>query len=161
MNTNSSTYVYKFGGTSVRDPQRIRLAVSLTTTSGDAGRKIVVVSALGGVTDQLLQAVELAEMRDPGYHAYLEEIARRHEQVLLDVVASTEQAGIRTQLEKLWHYLGELLDGVFLLRECTARTRDALIGMGERAAAPLVAAAFRAADISASVNRTTRSVFTQ
>lgn len=76
------------------------------------------------------------------------------------LVRPEEQKAIRAELDLRWRELGELLDGVSLLRECTLRTRDAIIGMGERASAPLVAAAFRAAGLDATVLDATQLIRT-
>ena len=48
-----------------------------------------------------------------------------------------ERAELRAEQNALWGEAGDLLDGVWLLRECTPRTRDAILSFGERANAPL------------------------
>ena len=139
-----SPLVAKFGGTSVATPERIRRVVDLVTASPSIGRRVVVVSALGGVTDDLLAALDAALART-GHTAHIERIQQRHADALAALVADAEQETVRHQLDARFHELAELLDGVSLLREATPRTRDAVLGMGERLAAPLIAAAFRAA----------------
>jgi aspartokinase/homoserine dehydrogenase 1 len=138
-------HVFKFGGTSVATPERIRQVVSLVQAAPSAVRRVVVVSALGGVTDQLLRAIDEALARSGAHPSLLAALRQRHEEALVALARPEEQARLRLELDALWHNLGELLDGVSLLRECTPRTRDAIIGTGERASTPLVAAAFRAA----------------
>lgn len=109
------------------------------------GRHIVVVSALGGVTNDLIRALDDALERRSTHRDVLAALRDRHEGVLSEIVASHEHDTVRTRLAGHFEALGELLDGVYLLRECTPRTRDAVLGMGERLSAPLIAAAFRAA----------------
>ncbi|MEO0557037.1 MAG: bifunctional aspartate kinase/homoserine dehydrogenase I [Bacteroidota bacterium] len=140
----SSPLVAKFGGTSVATPERIRRVVDLVIASPTEGRRVVVVSALAGVTDDLLDALDAALDRT-GHAEHVKAIRQRHADALADLVDDSDREAVRRQLEARVDELAELLDGVSLLREVTPRTRDAVIGMGERMSVPLVAAAFRAA----------------
>ncbi len=140
-----SVFIHKFGGTSVQTAERIKGAVDLVVRDQDEGLKVVVVSALGGVTDQLIAAVGEALARSEKHTEILDRLRERHSTALEALVASEERDQIAAELDERWTELGELLDGVYLLRECTNRTRDAVIGMGERLSTPLTAAAFRSA----------------
>lgn len=141
--------VYKFGGTSVGTPERIQRVVQLIAREPAPIRRIVVVSALGGVTDQLLAAVNDALARTKAYHAKLAGIRERHRHVVETVAILEERPALEQHIDACLDELAELLDGVYLLRECSPRTQDAIGGMGERLSAPLVAAAFRAASCDA------------
>ncbi|HEX7069381.1 MAG TPA: bifunctional aspartate kinase/homoserine dehydrogenase I, partial [Rhodothermales bacterium] len=83
------------------------------------------------------------------HKSLLKEIRQRHDDAIDALVLPEERDEQRQLLEVRFRELSELLDGVYLLRECTQRTRDAIISMGERASAPMIAAAFRAAGASA------------
>lgn len=144
--------VYKFGGTSVATPERIARVVALVAAEPATLRRVVVVSALGGVTDALLRATNEALARTDGHRALLDALRRRHDDALAALALPGEQARLQAELAARWQDLAELLDGIYLLRECTPRARDAVIGMGERLSAPLVAAAFRAAGHAASAH---------
>jgi len=144
MPSNNRIHIYKFGGTSVATTDRIRQVVQLVENEPDDILRIVVVSALGGVTDQLIQAIDEALARTQAHSGIVTEIRERHEAIIESLVSERERAAIHIEMGIRWSELGELLDGVFLLRECTLRTRDAIIGMGERLSAPIVAAALRA-----------------
>ncbi|MEM6782908.1 MAG: bifunctional aspartate kinase/homoserine dehydrogenase I [Bacteroidota bacterium] len=143
--------VAKFGGTSVATPDRIRHAVSLVRDTMPAeARRVVVVSAMGrataeslGVTDTLLDAIGAALDRTGTHRALLDALRRRHLDAVAALATLEERADLRAEQNALWGEAGDLLDGVWLLRECTPRTRDAILSFGERASAPLVAAAFR------------------
>lgn len=141
--------VYKFGGTSVANAERIQHVVRLVLAERQDIIRVVVVSALGGVTDQLLRAIDEAVARTGAHMEIVRQIRARHDEALAVLVPEAEREAIEEELEARWRELGELLDGVYLLRECTMRTRDAIIGMGERQSAPLVAAAFRRAGADA------------
>ncbi len=137
--------VAKFGGTSVATPERIRRAVSLVTSGLEAGsRRVVVVSALGGTTDDLLAALEAALSRS-GHAMAIAAIRVRHRAAADALARDEDRAALEAVLDARIGALTELLDGVSLLREATPRTRDAVIATGERLSAPIVAAAFRAA----------------
>jgi len=140
---SASPLVAKFGGTSVGSPERIRRVVDLVTANPADGRRVVVVSALGGVTDDLLIALDAALART-GHTDPIEALRQRHADALAALVANNEQDAVQHQLDARFRELAELLDGVSLLREATSRTRDAVIGMGERLSVPIIAAAFRA-----------------
>jgi bifunctional aspartokinase / homoserine dehydrogenase 1 len=142
-------HVFKFGGTSVATAERIQKVVELVRAEPKHARKVVVVSALGGVTDQLIKMIDEALARTGEHRTLLEQVRKRHEEALAILAKESEQESIRAQQEERWRELAELLDGVYLLRECTLRTRDAIIGMGERVSAPLAAAAFRSAGMDA------------
>jgi aspartokinase/homoserine dehydrogenase 1 len=143
------THVEKFGGTSVATPERIRRAVELVQPSADSSdkdaRRVVVVSALGGVTDELLALIDAALERTGDHDDRLDALRRRHLEAAEALAADGDVDALKDALDARFDELGELIDGVSLLRECTARTRDAVTSTGERASALLVAAAFRAA----------------
>ena len=141
--------VYKFGGTSVASAERIRRVVQLVLAERADVQRVVVTSALGGVTDQLLKAIEEALARTGGHEAIVRQLRARHDEAVEALVLPEERERVEEELDARWRELGELLDGVYLLRECTLRTRDAIGGMGERLSTPIVAAAFRAAGADA------------
>jgi len=133
--------VMKFGGTSVADPDRIAHVASLAARHD--GPAVVVTSAMAGTTDTLLQAGRDAEAgRVDAALAAVEGLRARHEAVTGDLAT-------RARLSLLFDALRDLLRGVGLLREQTARSRALLASFGERLAAPLVAQAIRTAGRSA------------
>ncbi|MFN3598071.1 MAG: aspartate kinase, partial [Rubricoccaceae bacterium] len=139
-------HVAKFGGTSVGTPARVREAVALAAAvPPERYRRVVVSSAFGGVTDRLLDAVAAAVARDGRHGAVLSEIRARHAEALEALAPAAEREALTARLTALFDEVAELLQGVYLLRECTPRFQDAIVSAGERAAVPLVAAAFRAA----------------
>ncbi|PSQ81909.1 MAG: bifunctional aspartate kinase/homoserine dehydrogenase I [Bacteroidetes bacterium QS_8_68_15] len=142
------THVDKFGGTSVATPERIRRAAELVQPGADSSedaRRVVVVSALGGVTDELLALIDAALERTGDHDDRLDALRRRHLDAAEALAAGGDRDALTDALDARFDELAELIDGVSLLRECTARTRDAVTSTGERASALLVAAAFRAA----------------
>jgi len=141
--------VYKFGGTSVKDAGRIQAVVRLVLGEDPSLRRVVVTSALGGVTDRLLAAIDEALARTGTHPAIVEEIRQRHYAVVAEATPEAEHDTLCAGVDDLLGTLKELLDGIGLLRECSPRAKDAIGGMGERLSTPLVAAAFRAAGVEA------------
>jgi aspartokinase len=76
--------VMKFGGTSVGSAERIRGVAELVRRRQER-HPVVVVSALSGITDRLIQAARLAVDRDPGTDAAIEGVATRHREVLTEL----------------------------------------------------------------------------
>ena len=137
--------VAKFGGTSVGTPERVREVARLVAAMPNEVRPVVVSSAFGGVTDRLLDAIAAARDRTGTHRAILTELHARHAEALGALVPDAEREAIRDHLDRIFGATAELLHGVYLLRECTPRFRDAIISAGERLAVSLVAAAFRSA----------------
>ncbi len=144
-----TTRVYKFGGTSVSTAERIRTVIGLVAAEPASIRRVVVVSAFGGVTDELIGAMDAALSRSGSHADRLEALRLRHDQTMRALVSRDAVEPLRIELGHLFRDLGELMDGIYLLRECTPRTRDAIVGVGERASAPIVAAAMNAAGLPA------------
>lgn len=138
--------VLKFGGSSLLDGRRITAVSRIIEAAAREAPVVVVVSAMGGVTDELIGAAEAAVRgaRDP-----LEALERRHLTVVEEVARDDEWPRLCERVTVLIAEVRDLLHGVSLLGECSARTRDAISGMGERLCAPIVAAALRTHGIEA------------
>lgn len=141
--------VLKFGGSSLATPDRIRRVAEIVHRSRSQGPVAVVVSAFGGVTDRLEAVTRQAARREEGWRAILAALGRRH----LEAAAELARAGSRGRLDG-WIQarvddLGDLLHGVYLLREASPRTLDGVLSYGERLSASVVAAALEAAGLEA------------
>ena len=129
--------VLKFGGTSVGSPQSISLVRQIVSSREES--VIVVVSALGGVTDMLLETSALAERGDKDFRSSYERIRRRH----LDLVEAVfEPSDVRTRLleeiESRFETLRALYEGVFTLRVLPEKTACQIVSYGERISALIV-----------------------
>ncbi len=142
--------VFKFGGSSLRDADRIRRAVALVAREDDGMQKIVVASAMGGVTDALLESARVALERTDDFRAHIGDLRARHEQTLRKLALPGEFDAISAELGVQFDLVSDLLEGIYLLRECTPRALDSIAGAGERLSVPVVAAAFRASGYAAS-----------
>ncbi len=135
--------VMKFGGTSVKDPEAIqRLARIVDRECGLSGVPVVVVSAMSGVTDQLLDAVAAVERGDAD--AATQRIATlrdRHRAAAEALLQGETRDVVIDALERQWRQAATLLNAMAVLREVSPRSRDAVVAMGELASSALVAAA--------------------
>jgi aspartate kinase len=141
-----ATLVMKFGGTSVGSPEAISQAVEIVNLSSQEwDRLVVVVSAMRGVTDMLIQSAERAASgNESSYQSLIGELQARH-QVVIDELLSDD--GECVELSALIdEYIGELsayCRSIHVLGEVTPRGMDTITSLGERMNARVVAAALR------------------
>ena len=124
--------VMKFGGSSVADADRIRTVAGLVREAARAGRVVVVLSALKGITDLLVAAARAAESGSDDFRTALDTLRARHLEAVRGLFAPVDQASVITPLTLMANELEEVLHGVELLRECTHRTMDLAMSFGER-----------------------------
>ncbi|MBU6422514.1 MAG: aspartate kinase [Chloroflexota bacterium] len=142
-----STTVLKFGGTSVATPEAIERLASIV--SGVAGDRVIVVSATAGTTNALIAAANAAGAGDAeGAEAAVERLQREHDLLYQKVVRAKVDV-VCAGLQELAERTKALLRSVGLLRECSRRSRDAILAYGELASSEIVAAALRARGVEA------------
>ena len=100
---------------------------------------VVVVSALGGVTDQLLRLTQMAAKGNTAYVAEFDALTERHHQMVADVIVSERQALLISKLDALLGELRSILHGVCLIQDLTPKTADAIVAYGERLSSLIVA----------------------
>ena len=157
---SAGLHVLKFGGTSLGNSDRVREVASIIAAQSEKGLTIAVVSALGHVTDELVAASELAKAGDRRYAAKLEEIRDLHLESVKELTSPEDRSDVAKSVDSILAGLEELLQGVSLVRECTARTQDGVLSVGERLSTILVAAALRARGTDAEACDTTRLIVT-
>lgn len=133
--------VIKFGGTSVGDADRVANAIDIVAERRSQN-PIVVVSALAGVTNDLVAASEAAcAQRPEEVRAIIERVRARHEDVALRLVqqkADFFESFVR-QLDKQIEEVDTILRGIALLGEITLRARDKVVSIGEKLSSVLFA----------------------
>lgn len=134
--------VMKFGGTSVADADRIAHVISIASARSASERVCLVSSAMKGVTDTLLEAADAAEQGSEGNARVVEVLRERHLEAAASLCQDDDDLpiAISSRIDEL----AELLHGVSLVRECTPRTRDLIVGFGEQLSCTIIAAALRA-----------------
>ncbi|MDF2382122.1 bifunctional aspartate kinase/homoserine dehydrogenase I [Nostoc ellipsosporum NOK] len=136
--------VLKFGGTSVANADNIRKVISIVQDAVQKDTTVVVVSALGGVTDLLLNAAALAAEGDETYKEKLVTIEQRHMDAVKQLIPVANQSQLLSLVKKSCNEIEDICSGIFLLGELTARSRDRIGSYGEWLSSQIIAAAFRA-----------------
>src|SRR5690606_17777328 len=108
---------------------------------------ITVVSAFSGTTDQLLQCGQLASAGDESYKNIIEEITTRHLNAVKRLIPIQQQSSLLSAVKKLCNEIEDLCNGIFLLGESTARSKDKLVSYGELMSSQIIAAAFQSQGI--------------
>lgn len=96
---------------------------------------IVVVSAFGGVTNQLLHAVKLATSHDEAYRQEISDLRVRHEKIVREVITPSRTEAVVHEIDVLLTELSEMLGGVYLLHDISKKSLDHLLAYGERLSA--------------------------
>jgi aspartate kinase len=147
-------HVLKFGGTSVADEAAIARVTAIVAaahhSAGAEGGPVVVVSALGGVTDRLLEAVTLARKGVTAEsHAIVDALTERHRRVLDAVAPGAAADPVRAWMDEQFANIYATLIALGVLHEMSPRSQDAVAAMGEILSARLVTAGFAAAGLPA------------
>jgi aspartokinase/homoserine dehydrogenase 1 len=135
--------VMKFGGTSVGDARCIQRSAQIVAKAANQHPVTVVVSAMSGVTNRLIDAAHQAKSGDREAGKVLTDALRKQHFEALDALlaASHPKVPVRTRIEEILAEATRLYEGTALLRELTPRTLDAISSLGERLCAPIFAAA--------------------
>lgn len=135
--------VMKFGGTSVGNAECIRRAADIVARAAFKGPVVAVVSAMGSVTNRLLEAAQSSAVGDMDAAGTLAEALRRQHQEALEILLGDEdgRTKLAAELREIIEDVTSLCRGTALLRELTPRTLDAISSAGERLSARLMASA--------------------
>jgi len=139
--------VLKFGGTSVANAENINKVVRVVEAAAQKDTTVVVVSALGGITDALIEAGTLAAAGQESYKDKLRLIEERHLETVKALVPVANQSAALSLVKKKCNELEGICDGVFLLGELSTRTLDRIMSFGEYVSSSLVAARLQALGI--------------
>lgn len=130
--------ILKFGGSSVGSRESISTLVDIVRRqAAEPGGLVVVVSAMGGVTNQLLQMARAAEATED-FSALLKNLEKRHLEAISGLLAIKHQSPVIMKIKILLNELDEILSGVSALKELSPRTQDNILSYGELCSATLV-----------------------
>ena len=136
---SSEWIVHKFGGTSVANAERYRAAAEIVVASGHDQRAAVVVSAMSGVTNELIAAVELAAAQNGSYLDKLQSLQQRHLATIDDLQLSPSQTDLLNEtIAADFHSIEELMRGVWITRLPSERIMEFVAGYGELWSAQLL-----------------------
>lgn len=135
--------VMKFGGTSVGDATCIGRVAQIVKGASREGSVVIVVSAMSGVTNRLIEAAMRAEAGEhDSANAIFAGLHKQHQTALAALIHDPQRRRqIAGCLERIFDEGKRLCEGTALLRELTSRALDSISSLGERLSAPLVAGA--------------------
>jgi aspartokinase/homoserine dehydrogenase 1 len=136
--------VLKFGGTSVANAENIRKVSGIIQKAAKNEKVVAIVSALGGITDQLLQAARRAAEGNEAYKDILAAAEQRHLDVVKELIPVVKQSSALSQVKKQFNEIDDICNGIFLLGELTERTTDKVLSYGELVSSQIISAALQA-----------------
>ncbi|MDE1191249.1 MAG: bifunctional aspartate kinase/homoserine dehydrogenase I [Arachidicoccus sp.] len=139
-------YVYKFGGSSVANAENIKKAAAIVSNSANS-KKIVVVSAMSGVTNQLLAAGNAASNADEAYKEILRNLLEHHLSETKKLLPVTTQSACLSEVMQMFNQLEDITESVYRLQEFSPATQDRILSYGEMLSSKIIAAYFTSAGI--------------
>ena len=136
-------HVLKFGGSSVANAENINKIAAILQNRMEKDKLIVVVSALGGITDSLINSVQLASKGDEQYKIALQQIEYRHLEMVKQLIPVAHQSRVLSMVKQHCNEIEDICNGVFLLQELTPRVRDRIMSYGELLSSQIISARFR------------------
>lgn len=131
--------VLKFGGTSMGSADAMKKVIAIVRKPQRDGRiAAVVVSAMSGVTNQLIQIAQLASKKDLSYKKILKEVEQKHRDTVKKFLGRRHQKNTLTCIEELFHQLESIVLGVYRLRELSPAGLDYVMSFGERLSAHIL-----------------------
>ena len=109
--------VLKFGGSSVANPDNIKKAIDIISRKELKEKIVVVVSALGGITNQLLEAGRLAASGNEAYKEIIQTITTRHLDLVKSLLPVTDQSSTLSYVMQRCHDMDDICNGIYLLQE--------------------------------------------
>jgi bifunctional aspartokinase / homoserine dehydrogenase 1 len=141
--------VIKFGGSSVASAENINKVVAIIKNKPANDTIAVVVSALGGITDLLLQCAGLAANNNETYKTSLQEIETRHLNTVKELIPVTQQSSVLSAVKKMCNEIEDICNGIFLLGELSERTKDKIVSYGELLSSQIITAKVKAVGLNA------------
>lgn len=130
--------VLKFGGTSVGSVNSMLNVKKIVEAVDD--KVIVVVSALGGITDKLIKTSNMAAAGDAGYEKEMKEIVNRHIEMVYTVIPAGEKRELLLDcVNELLSELKDIFQGIYLIHDLSLKTSAAIVSYGERLSSIIVA----------------------
>ncbi|MFN9950412.1 MAG: aspartate kinase [Bacteroidota bacterium] len=133
--------VLKFGGSSVAGAEQMKQVIAILQEAIAHDQTVLVVSAMGGITDRLIKAGELAAKGDINYQQLLREMEVRHLETVRSLLPIQQQSATLSRVKQQFNQLEGFCEGVFLLGELSPRTKDTIISYGELLSSLIISAA--------------------
>ena len=133
--------VMKFGGTSVGSVNSILNLKRIVESAATEQNVIVVVSALGGITDKLIKTAELAVNGDEAFKDELQLIVTRHHELIYSIISCEEKRmELLQEVDMLLNELDNIYHGLALINNITPKSEATIVSYGERLSSRIVTA---------------------
>ncbi len=131
----------KFGGTSVGSVKSILSLKKIVETEARTQPVVVVVSALNGITDQLIATSKMAKQGDEHYREEFDTMVTRHHQMIEAIITDDKKRiDLFNNVDQLFDQLKSIFYGVYLIHDLSEKTADTIVSYGERLSSHIVAA---------------------
>ncbi len=138
--------VLKFGGTSVGSVKSILSLKRIVEAEARKQPVVVVVSALGGITDKLIQTSHLALQGDERYKEEFQTMVDRHHKMIDTIITEPKKREqLFATIDSLFEQLKSIYFGVYLIHDLSEKTLDAIVSYGERLSSNIVATLIKGA----------------
>ena len=134
--------VLKFGGSSVGSAEAINQMVTIVSARLKQDKTIVVVSAMSGVTDQLLMLAQTAAEGNETYKTIIQNIEQKHLDAVRALLPIQQQSEILSLVKQLINELENHCEGLFILKEASMRMQDKIMSYGELLSSKIISASF-------------------
>ena len=132
--------VLKFGGTSVGSVKSILSLKKIVEAEARTQPVVVVVSALGGITDKLIATSQLALKGDDKWREEFDAMVTRHHQMIDTIITDDKKrVDLFNKVDQLFDQLKSIYYGVFLIHDLSKKTEDTIVSYGERLSSNIVA----------------------
>lgn len=136
--------VLKFGGTSVGSVKSILSLKHIVENEARRQPIVVVVSALGGITDKLLSTAQQAVSGNEAWKISFDEMVDRHHKMIDTIITNTiDRENLFNKVDALFEQLRSIYFGVYLIRDLSRKTQDAIVSYGERLSSNIVSSMVR------------------
>ena len=140
--------VLKFGGTSVGSVKSILCLKRIVEREARRQPVVVVVSALGGITDKLLSTAQLALCGDDRYKEEFDAMVARHHKMIDTIITEPKKReDLFNAVDALFEQLKSIYYGVYLIHDLSEKTQNAIVSYGERLSSNITAALIKNAKL--------------
>ena len=136
--------VLKFGGSSVGTIDAISKVIAIVKGRVQKTPTIVVVSAMSGITDQLVLLAQTASQGNEGYKTIIQSLAEKHEDAVRALLPASQQPKTLSIVKELIQEIESHCEGLYLKNELSLQIQDQLMSYGEILSSKIIAAAFEA-----------------
>lgn len=142
--------VLKFGGTSVGSSENIKKVIAILNNYVNTGVTFAAVfSAVGGMTNKLVEMAEKASKKDDTYLSLLKGFEEKHFEIVRDLIEEKNQSTVFAAIKQLINDLEDALQGVYLVGELSNKSMDFVLSHGERLSVTIIVAAAKKEGINA------------